>query len=258
MSLNFSAQTDQIDVGQGASLADVVPCTIMGWVYQTGSSADARLFQKGVAAVSPNTFMYLSLGASSSFTAIQRSRATTSCLAQGVNSNFTYYGLSKWLFLSGTLDLNTTGNCTIRIGDLTHLAAEPSPYDIQRTGSGSIASDALEDAILGNKINNNAAVIGKLAWVAVWNRVLTAGEQWDQQFHPHVTSGCVGFWHLGYNGISTVPDWSGNKNNGTISLASASVQSHVPVAPFALGKQELMYAPFVPPLSMYYKRQRSL
>jgi hypothetical protein len=47
---------------------------------------------------------------------------------------------------------------------------------------------------------------------------------------PRPIAGCVGFWHLGANGVGTQPDWSGNANAGTVT--GATVSDHVPLGPW--------------------------
>ena len=94
-------------------------------------------------------------------------------------------------------------------------------------GSGTYGSDAAEDACIGNKANDGTPFIGRIAVTLLWNRALTLGELIDQQYNPHATSGCVGYWWL--HGTGTQPDLSGNANTGTVT--GCAVADHVPLRP---------------------------
>jgi hypothetical protein len=137
---------------------------------------------------------------------------------------------NTWNYVGFTFDIAGSANEVIQIykGNLTTVAAEIS-YAYRTDGSGTLNSDAAANFSIGNASGYGAAWPGTIAWFAHWNRVLTLAEVVEQQFNPHVTSGCVLFMHLGYNGTGTQPDWSGNGNNGTVT--SATVSDHVPLGP---------------------------
>ena len=142
---------------------------------------------------------------------------------------------------SGTLTLNAWNYVAISydesagpllyFGNLTTIVAQPSYSAGPVVGSGATSSDAIGNLLIGARSFSQAAgsgFQGRIAFGGVWNRVLSLGEIKEQQFHPHVTSGCVLFSHLGYAGaVSTQPDWSGNGNAGTITGATQA--AHVPL-----------------------------
>ena len=97
-------------------------------------------------------------------------------------------------------------------------------------GTGTLDTDAAADWTMGSNQGSlaNGAIPYTIAWVGVWNRILTLGELQDQQFNPHVTSGCVLFSHYGWNGTGTQADWSGGVRNGTVTGATLSTD-HAPI-----------------------------
>lgn len=117
-------------------------------------------------------------------------------------------------------------------GTLTSLAVELT-YSATQDGSGSVTFTG--DINIGNRSSGSDPFLGTIAIWAQWNRALTLDEVRQQQFRPRVTSGCITFLHMGFGGTSTVRDWSGLGNNGTITGASYS--AHPPIgSPFALWK----------------------
>jgi hypothetical protein len=152
---------------------------------------------------------------------VARMRGTQYSLARADAANFANFATSKWNFIAGAFDtVNTTGN-KLLIGDLTHAAAEPSAYTIQRTGSGA-ASTSNGDCYIGVHSNTTFEFHGEIAFVGVWNRVLSNAEIIQQQWRPRITSGCVLFTFPGLYGTGSQPDFSGNATSGTITGAAAS------------------------------------
>jgi hypothetical protein len=97
-----------------------------------------------------------------------------------------------------------------------------------------VSADATYSLEIGNLTTAGSfSYRGSLAWVGIWNTELTLAQIQALQFRRRVTSGCVGFWELGYNGTGTVPDWSGNANAGT--NTSGTVTDHVPL-PYRRGR----------------------
>lgn len=221
MSLVFDT-TDSVDCGTGANLDNLPNSTLIAWGYLT--SAGGRLYQKGVGIdrhymITDATnfvidrFCGVGLGADEAFAAL---------------ANFTSYGLNKWMFLAGTTDHVTAGNNRLLIGDLSTKATEPSAYGGQSIGTGSAGNNSGNAAVIGNgSVGGSNPWNGRLALLAVWNRTMSVAEIQSQQFRPRVTSGCVLFQVLGYNGTGTQPDWSGSSHAGTVN--GAVVGDHVPI-----------------------------
>lgn len=228
-SLAFSGSTDLVNCGSGATLDDLMTITYCVWFYSTDASADQHLLQKGRDGNSTGTrvFGYDGLTDNIYFGAHRT-------VGFSVNSDIDTIVHNQWWFAAGAVDLNAAlGSQHLYIGDLNTSVAEVGTYLAGNTvGSGTFSSNASVDQILGNRDNGSVQMIGRIAFAAIWNRQLSAGEIQAQQFKPHVTSGCVGFWILGYNGTTSVPDWSGNGNNGA-TVTGATVGDHVPLkAPF--------------------------
>lgn len=225
MALDFdSASSDKINVGSGTSLDNLTTGTYLSWVFLRSSPAhDGAISWKGLAASGSRQFRFNSGG--SLLLAIFR--ATTNTQIEGTPSAI---GFDKWSFVATVHNTGgANGDQKLFGGDLSTIAAEPSSYISQSVGSGAVGDNSSTDMIIGNRETNGRNFEGLIAWIGIWNRVLTLGEMQAQQFRPHVTSGCVLFTHCGYNGTGTQADWSGNGNNGTVT--GATVADHVPLGP---------------------------
>lgn len=227
MALSFTAVTHVVDIGSGASLDNLTAWTVLAWVYPVSLSQDLPLTFKGDAA-SGSTYrscILLSTGA----LYLDLHRATTDLTASSAAS---VYAANAWQFFG--FAANSAGAATdqkIFYGTLSAAVAEVGSYASQSVGSGAVVADAAYNQGIGNGIPAQAfwGSSMRIAWVGQWNRVLTLGEIQAQQFRPHVTAGCVGFYHLGFAGTGTQPDWSGNGNAGTVT--GAAVADHVPLGP---------------------------
>jgi hypothetical protein len=157
---------------------------------------------------------------------IRVAQSTTHTEYQTDNANC---AANKWWFIAADYDVGGASRHHIYRGDLTTAATECT-YSVNQDGSGTRASDASWPFVIGNRRQTGVWAVayrGDIAWVGLWNRVLTLKEIIEQQFRPHKTSGCVLFTHLGFNGTGTQYDLSGNGNNGTVT--GASVADHVPL-----------------------------
>ncbi len=247
--LNFvSGSTDRVDYGSAAVFDNIATSTrnsqltAMGWVYAT-SFADGRTivskFRNG------NSGWVCRLFGATGDLNFQIFRTV----------NFTYtttdapVATNTWTFVACVADLTATNVGHIYTGTLTSLVKERSYSGTATAGSGNVTDDSARSLFAGN--GDRAAIIdgwpGRVAWVGVWDRALSLGEVRDQQFHPHKTSGNILFSHLGFNGTGAQADWSGFKNNGTVT--GATLAPHVPLgAPFtgaSAGESEgLAYNPF--------------
>jgi hypothetical protein len=223
MALNFGtgASSPRVDCGSGASIDNINVGTWMAWVYPT-SSVNCRLMQKGLG---PAGHIFYTTTTVFEMTI---ARGTQSLLANASLANCAAYGTNKHVCMAAVFDTGgAAGDQKIYMGDLATPLAEPSAYTTQRIGSGAVGDDSGVNLIIGNISSATLSYPGDVSWIAAWNRRLSHEELIAQQWHPHVTSGCVGFWVLGYNGTGTQPDWSGNGNNG--SVTGATVAAHVPL-----------------------------
>lgn len=223
MGLTFAAATtDKVDVGSGATLDNLSPGTIITWCYPT----DVGTYNRRIAVkqgTQPLAFLVADTAAGD--LVLFYSRATT---VLKVRTGTGVITVDNWQCLAATWDAaGVAADQKLYRGTLTTSLAELT-YAEQGVGAGA-HDDAAAVLVLGNRAGLSTPFIGRLAWVGIWNRALPLGELLDQQFHPHVTSGCVGFWHLGFAGTGTQPDWSGNGNAGTVT--GATVGAHVPLGP---------------------------
>lgn len=226
MARTFSATTDLLNSGHGASISTLGTMTALAWVYNTAVSAAPRIFQKGIS--SNGAYNYLLINPTNSNFEHTVHLATTDLSVRANGVNMPQYALNKWLFVA--CQHNVAGANTdqhLWSGDLTHAVAEAASYTTQTVGAGAQPSDATLDLIVGNKSNIGSEWQGAIAWLGIWNRALSLAEIQQQQFHPHPTSGCVLFMHL--LGFGTEIDLSGNGNNGTVT--GTTISAHVPLGP---------------------------
>lgn len=134
---------------------------------------------------------------------------------------------NAWQFIASTHDGSATGDI-IRLyyGNLTTIAALLT-IGYSEDASGTLTDDSGADVRLGKGGGGGDSFTCIHGWVGMWNTRLTLEQIRAQQFTPHVTGGCVLFTHLGFDGTTSQPDWSGNANNGTIT--GAVVADHVPI-----------------------------
>jgi hypothetical protein len=233
MALTFGAGTaDRVSHGSAASL-DNLPSstdgmTVLQWVYVTTRTDTRKLSSKGRGTAGVG--WQLGLSGTTGNLQMLCERATTDAFR--ITSD-TPVAANTWTFVAADAKTSASPVTHIYTGTLTTIAVESS-YGTDQDGSGSYGADAARDFMGGNIDNTtpNLALQGRIAWIGLWNRVLSLGEIQDQQFYPHVTSGCVLFSHYGYNGTSTQPDWSGNGNSGTVTSATLT-PDHVPIRAYS-------------------------
>ena len=160
-----------------------------GYIYgktPTGTTTGPRLFIDHNAG-SPR----LSFGASSTSASNPNNLGATSGITYG-----------NWQYCEVTWDGTTNANNIF-------LFVDGSAADGTRTnGSGSITSDAANDAFLMNRFGLGREFVGDIAWVAVWDRVLSADERGSARTNGplSVPSGLVLAWanqsDLGPNGLT--------------------------------------------------------
>lgn len=259
MSLSFTASgSERVSIGSGATLDDITTGTCLAWVNPT-SVVEGRIYQKAYAGGDGTVWVFYLLGGGGSNFGFEYTRATTGLVIYSAGALVTS---GEWQFLAAAFDgAGANGDQKLYRGTLTALATETT-YTSQQVGSGAIVSNAASTGYIGNRGNFNIAFPGQIGWYAMWNRKLSEGEIQQQQYHPRPTSGCVGFWHLGLHGASTVPDLSGNGNTGTVT--SATVSAHVPIGPLFAFDDDDAYvvaaAPggdAVPQVWSQYRRRRA-
>ena len=224
MALTFTdGSTDYINLGNGGGLDDLGTWTQIFW-YKMASTTNFRRF---ATKTNDSTSLRSIFMIGSDYT-IRVNRVTTQTNFQGGT-----IPTGVWSFDVITFDLDASPSVNLWQGNLTTLAvdANTSGFGIKVDGAGAIVSEVGQPLLVGNfRVGNSNAPDWDLAHYSIYNRVLSEGEIWAQQFRPHVINGCVSFLTPGWvAAASTIPDWSGNGNDGT--PLNLTLAPHVPLGP---------------------------
>ena len=154
-------------------------------------------------------------------------RATTG--ADYITSD-TPLAANTWKYFAFTFDSTAAAGSLIHIysGSLTSSIVE-STYGTKTDGSGAVSTDSSQGFVIGNNSGALSAFQGRIANFSVWNRILTTGELIDQQFNPHMETGCVLFTPL--FDTSLLVDYSGHLIASNFTLTGGASGSHVPIPP---------------------------
>jgi hypothetical protein len=216
MAREFSGATDRVDFGSAASLDDVNIFTYAAWVYPTSAAVTRVMFTKGGG--SGKRFRLFG-GTSAGSMVLAVSQAGTIGTAQSAGSVVT---ANAWQFLACTFD----GSFVPRLyrATLGSAVAEVS-YAVQTTGIGAITSDAAQSMLVGGDASNPFP--GRMAEVFILPAVLNAGQLTTLAYGmlPRESRLYAPLW----GNASPEPDYSGNKNNGTLTGSAAGI--HVPIRP---------------------------
>lgn len=227
--LTFGAvNSDRVVVTAATSINNLTAASSVSWIFPTSLVTGGRLWQKGLAGTSPNGAMLLNVQGTAGDIQFAAQRATSN--ASYVTNTTPIATLNKWYCVAATYNDGATPAMHIYVGTATTPLVEAT-YSTALDGSGATKGDSAVNLVVGNFASNTLAFNGRIALHAQWNRALTLGELKAQQFAPHVTSGNVVFMYLGFNGTGTQADWSGNKNNGTVT--GATVSNAALFAPFS-------------------------
>jgi hypothetical protein len=252
MALTFgSSTTNKVDCGSAASLDNLPSAgtmTVCGWMKPTTGAT------QGVVAKANST------GANNGWRIIQSNTNRLQMVVEALSGGETNYQSATnsvtavWTFFAAAFNSANGANEKINLylGTRAALATEVS-YGSRSDGA-SVSADATYSLEIGNLTTAGSfSYRGSIAWVGIWNTELTLAQIQALQFRRRVTSGCVGFWELGYNGTGTVPDWSGNANAGT--NTSGTVTDHVPL-PYRRGRG-LWLPPTVTAAAVYQRLYRT-
>lgn len=233
MSLNFSAgATHKVNCGDVAAQRNLTDQTHLAWVYHNATPDNDAIDWKGLDGSGSRRLFFET--SSNDFVFHVRRATTPGEVRATSTSAFAHYGTSKWLCWACRISATVDADCQLYCGDLSNPLAEATSYVGQTAGSGSHNSNTGQSMVLGNRINDDRQFDGLIALIAIWNRRLALAELRRQQFRPFPTSGCVGFYILGWpNGTGQQVDWSSAKAHGTVTGATLGA-SHVPIVnPFA-------------------------
>ncbi len=222
MALTFSDGGNQVVAcGTDASVRNLETLTVAAWVYPTAQTVNRRIVNQGGWPGGWN----LNINGAATRWAFWQDYATTDAESwtadNAVHTN-------TWMFVAATK--SGANAAKLYYADLGGVLAEETSYTRQYTPSGSYNNDASGEPLrVGNQVTLDKGFPGRIAWVGIWNRVLSLGELQAQMYGRHPSDGCRFFMELGWNGTGTQPDWSGYRNNGTVSNSPA-VSEHVPLA----------------------------
>lgn len=227
MALTFGAlTTDRVNCAAAAGLGTT--WTVLMWVFVTTNTAGKQFFLQPTTGAIPHVqFLLNGSGGTAGNARVLFGRATAR--TDYITSDRPFQTGSVWKCIAATFDTGAGAGLLAHIyhGDLATVLAE-STYGTATDGSGAFETENAA-LVIGNNAVPNSALLGRIAVVMAWNRVLSLAELQSQQFRPRKSDGCVLFMHLGFNGVSTQGDLSGNVNNGTVTGATQS--DHVPLFP---------------------------
>jgi hypothetical protein len=218
--LRFGAgASDRVDCGSGASMDNITDGTVLAWFYADDVANTFKgLVSKLNSPAASQGWQFNRVAASGSTLRLIRHRSIGN---QIVSSPASQILAGAWNFGAASWDI-TGGAPKMYHGTLLAPAADVSTS--VTAGSGTQVDDSAGVLTLGNYGNSaiDSAWPGRVALVAVVNRILTPAEVQSWQFRPRALRGCVGFWQLGRTGTSTQLDYSGNGNHGTVTGATVA------------------------------------
>ncbi len=210
--------TQHINYGSDGSLDDLDPITVLVWVNLDTLHATERnlVLGKATAADATGLQFYLGHTASNDKILLERQTDATWSAADAATSNFTSWGIGKWVFAAAVIEIGVAPR--LLVGDLTSPPTEPSSYTTQASGTGSIVTDAAQNLYVGNgrNLGSNLRTGGDIAFVHVIAANLSNAEivaQW-QRFRKLPETRLVS--RPGMDGPGIQIDHSGRGNHGTL------------------------------------------
>lgn len=212
MSRSFDGVDDIISFGTTGDklLTENSPVTCAAWILpdNTGEGGSGVIFIRGVSIVSPG-LIFRSIN-----TIRFRVQGTTDLIRASSDSEIT---MGIWQHVAFTWDGSTTAANV-------HIYVNGVETGYQTTTNGATpTNNSTENFRVGNLLAAHS-FDGLMSYVHGYNRVLSIGEISQIMFYPgSITNGLLGFWPLW--GSSPEPDYSGNKNDGTVTGAIFSANS---------------------------------
>lgn len=202
--LSFTAgTTDKVTVTNPQTFGAGSEYTYWMWFYKTSDTAGQGT-GKGGTDVFVNGFIGTDDAFANTFRASINSEAVTNANA---------FPQNVWTFVAVTYS-EADGQRIFR-GTLTSLVSELS-YLSRTAGLGNTSADT-NNLFINNRSAVSTASIGGRIAVAGWiSRRLNIGEIRSLQFFPRKVADTQFFGWLGFNGLTNVPDWSGNGRTGVI------------------------------------------
>lgn len=224
--IGWGSVSDVVNHGRNAAVDNLATPTICIWHRATGvgQGGDRPIFTKSGGGGGFVTMLRL---ADARQLRCYQIRATTNAQA---NSNDLAALVGRWSFSCFSFDASIVPH--IYFGGTNRSVREVS-YATQTTGVGALTDDSTQSLAAGNYGNgafNNQANGGDIAFVSLFNRLLSLAEmEWlrlrslmwlNHCAPPPIMPGCVFLCHEGREGVSTTQrDWSGQGLNGTVTGA---------------------------------------
>ncbi len=228
MGLTFVDDSDDtVNVPAASSIDDLAVFTHIQWLYPVDQSS-SRLWAK------ENSDTNNSLITTSATPAELQLDVATSGTALIYLTNDGPLADRVWQCIATTYDEGATPKAHLYKGTLTTRCVELTSFVTKTEGTGTKIADATFALTIGNRRLGSGlrAFGGEIAIHHMEGRVMTLAEIIAWQFRPRNLTDTRLHAHLGFNGLTNVPDLSGNGNVGAISGPSIAVGSHVPLGPF--------------------------
>jgi len=218
--------TDHVNFGSATNIDDFSTFTFWTWFYSTSYTSNRYVFNKGV---NSKRLRFITSGGNGKFE-MAVGRATTVCSRDTVAGS---WSTNTWTFVALVYE-ESADTCKVYAGTLTSPVAELA-YAAGQAGSGATTSDGANDFVIGNRATvNNNSFPGRIAAFGYINRALSATQIRSLQYQPRNVLNTKIFSILGFNGVGTQPDWSGNRNSGTVGGTVEGVAPNVPLRFFGM------------------------
>ena len=240
MSRDFDAVDDVVNLGTGNNISNLGSQTMVAWVDQQGTSENniGYIFSKSEAGAGPRFFINDGNGAVS----FGFNSATASAPLRISANAFAYAAsIAGWSGYAGTWDgsMTATGIRIYKYVSPNNLIESPT-YQTTTDGSTGEADNSALNFYIGNRGDGARTWNGLIAHFQYFNRVLDTKEIIQSFLFPgSITQGLVIFLPL-YGSISPEPDYSGNKNNGTVTGATKGTTEPPINGIFQVPKPELI------------------
>lgn len=212
-SQNYNATTSVETCGTADDMIqEDQPLTIVVWVYANGvgEGGTGRIVDRETSGAVFGPHLFLNATASVGFR--NENSGGTALDRRTSNSTLT---LSAWQSLAVTWDGSTTAsNVKIYIN-----LAEPS-YKTTTNASAILGDNVLATTRLGNRSGDDRTFDGQIAYVQIWNRVLTTAEISQATYRPGSVRNGLRFYRTEWNNNGA--DLSGNGHTCTPSNTADS------------------------------------
>lgn len=223
MSLNF-ASAALVSVPAHSTINNLSTFTNISWSRRGTIGSNDRLWRKHA---SQNDYELKTGGTGGDLDC--RVMQTTEA-AQYTSSSNPLSVADKWYCVAVTYDDTADPRMHIYTGDLTTRMTEVATYATSSNGVGTKEADSGEALIIGNAKEADRAWDGDISHFHFEGRVMTLGEINTWWRKPQNLSDTRLLQHLGINGLTNVPDHSGNGNVGSL-VGSPTLSDNVPLGP---------------------------